>query len=72
MPDLNKTPIVVVDPQKCVLNAICAGLAPVVFEIDDDDVLVVHQPDSWEENAAAVRQAVSSCPNQALSLRAAG
>ena len=52
----------------CESNAICTGLAPDVFEIDDDDYLVVLTDDVTPENEARIQQAVASCPKAALSI----
>jgi ferredoxin len=59
---------VVVDMELCESNAICTGLVPSVFELDDDDVLhvLVDEPDTdlREDLEAAAR----GCPKQAISL----
>lgn len=52
----------------CESNAICTGLAPDVFEIDDDDFLVVLTDEVTPENEARIEQAVASCPKAALSI----
>jgi ferredoxin len=60
-----------VDYDACESNAVCAGLVPQVFELDDDDnlqVLVASVPPDLED---AVRLAVHSCPKQALRLAGA-
>lgn len=57
-----------VDYDLCESNAVCAGLVPQVFEVDDDDnmnILMEQIPASLE---AQVRHAVQSCPKAALSL----
>jgi ferredoxin len=59
---------VVVNMDVCESNGLCAGLAPAVFELGDDDVLRVAQADVPAEHLDAVRAAVRSCPKQALSL----
>ena len=59
---------VAVDRDLCEANGVCAGLAPGVFDLDDDDylhILVAEVPDSL---GGAVRSAVASCPKQALRL----
>lgn len=59
---------VTVDYDACEANAVCAGLVPEVFEVDDEDnlhILVAPVPDSL---ADAVRHAVRSCPKVALRL----
>lgn len=52
----------------CESNAICVGIAPDVFELDDDDYLVILTDEVTAENEARVRQAVASCPKAALSI----
>lgn len=52
----------------CESNGICVGIAPDVFELDDDDYLVVLTDEVTPENEARVRQAVASCPKAALSI----
>jgi ferredoxin len=57
-----------VDYDACESNAVCAGLVPEVFEVDDDDnlqLLVAEVPAGLQD---AVRLAVGSCPKQALRL----
>jgi ferredoxin len=58
---------VVVDRDRCVGSGTCEALAPDVFEVDDDGVLVVvREPTDGEE--PDVRDAVTACPTRALSL----
>jgi ferredoxin len=52
----------------CESNAICVGIAPDVFEVDDDDYLQILQEDVTDENRARIEQAVASCPKAALSI----
>jgi ferredoxin len=52
----------------CESNGICAGLAPDVFELDDDDYLVILTEDVTPENESRIQQAVASCPKAALSI----
>jgi ferredoxin len=57
---------VAVDRDSCEANAVCAGLVPEVFEVDDEDqlhILVAAVPPGLED---AVRHAVNSCPKAAL------
>ena len=53
-----------VDFDLCESNALCEALAPEVFELDDDDYLVVKK----EEVGEAVRRAVAACPRAAIAL----
>ena len=57
-----------VDYDLCESNAVCMGIAPEVFEVDDKDELVVHQEYPPNELLDRVREAVDSCPKQALRL----
>jgi ferredoxin len=59
---------VVVDRDLCESNGVCEGLAPEVFQIDDDDTLLILQEHPDESLRAKVQDAVRSCPKQALSL----
>ena len=59
---------VVVDMNACESNAICMGLVPSVFLVDDDDVLQVLDENPPEELRDKLEQAVRSCPKQAISL----
>ena len=57
-----------VDRELCVGSGACEALAPEVFEVDDDGVLVVHRPEAGADEAGDVRDAVRACPTRALSL----
>ncbi|MFG2076011.1 ferredoxin [Nonomuraea maritima] len=57
-----------VDELVCEANGVCAGLAPEVFELDDDDQLHILLPEPPPELRDHVRHAVRSCPKAALSL----
>jgi len=57
-----------VDFDLCESNALCEALAPEVFELDDDDYLVVKQEEVGEADLDAVRRAVAACPRAAISL----
>ena len=57
-----------VDRDLCEANAVCAGLVPEVFEVDDEDNLVIREPEVPGPLAGRVRHAVRSCPKTALRL----
>lgn len=57
-----------VDRDSCEANAICAGLVPEVFEVDDEDVLHILVDEIPGRLAESVRHAVRACPKAALSL----
>jgi ferredoxin len=59
---------VLVDLVKCESNGMCQSAAPAVFEINDDDELVVLNETPDESQRAVVEQAIRMCPKQALSL----
>jgi len=57
-----------VDRDLCEANGVCTGIAPDVFELDDEDELVILQPEPPEQMRDSIEQAVASCPKTALSL----
>jgi ferredoxin len=63
---------VTVDLKVCEANAVCTGIAPEVFELDDDDMLHILQPEPPPELRARVRRAVDACPKRALFLTGEG
>jgi ferredoxin len=60
---------IVVDRDLCESNGVCEGLAPEVFQIDDDDDLQLLQEQPDESLRSKVQDAVRSCPKQALSIQ---
>ncbi|GAA3425017.1 ferredoxin [Streptosporangium sandarakinum] len=60
---------ITVDYLVCEANAVCTGLAPEVFELDDDDQLHVLLPEPPAELSDRVRHAARSCPKAAISLK---
>jgi len=60
---------IVVDWDRCTGMGMCESLAPDVFEVDDDGSLQVHAETVPEGMERDVREAVASCPTEALSLR---
>jgi ferredoxin len=59
---------ITVDFDLCESNALCEALAPDVFELDDDDYLVLKAEHTTPENEADVRKAVAACPRAAIRL----
>ena len=57
-----------VDYDVCEANAVCAGLVPEVFEVDDEDNLHILVSEVPPELADRVRHAVRSCPKAALEI----
>jgi ferredoxin len=52
----------------CESNAICVGMAPDIFDLDDDDYLVILSDEVPEGREEELRQVVASCPKSALSI----
>jgi len=59
---------VVVDMRSCESNALCMGIAPEVFELDDDDVLQVLDATPDESLRPKVEEAIRNCTKQAISM----
>ncbi len=59
---------VIPDYDACEANAVCAGLVPAVFEVDDDDNLNILVDEIPANLIDGVRHAVGSCPKAALRL----
>ena len=59
---------ITVDRDLCESNGVCEGLAPTVFQINDNDELDILQEHPDESLRAKVQDAVRSCPKQALTL----
>lgn len=57
-----------VDSELCAGFGVCLGLAPEVFELHDDGYAVVLVSDVPPELEDAVREAVSQCPANAISV----
>ena len=58
-----------VDRSRCEANALCVAFAPAVFELDDDEELVLLMPNPPESEVERVSQAVTACPRNALLTR---
>ncbi|CAM3592283.1 ferredoxin [Smaragdicoccus niigatensis] len=54
-----------VDKARCEINGICIGIAPDVFDLDDNDELAISNPVP-DALSGAVQQAVAQCPRAAL------
>jgi ferredoxin len=57
-----------VDRDLCEANAVCCGLAPDVFELDDDEQLVLKVTEPADDQLPKVQKAVERCPKNALAL----
>jgi ferredoxin len=60
---------VVVDRDVCEANGVCEQIAPQVFEVDDDEVLQILQPEVPADLEDKVNEAVMRCPKAALSIQ---
>ena len=60
---------IVVDYDECEANAVCVGILPDVFEVDDEDNLWVRNEYPSADILDDVRKAVDSCPKRALALK---
>jgi len=57
---------VVVDRDRCEGNAVCLGIAPDVFDLDDEDYAVVKSDPIPSGKEELVEQAIAECPRAAL------
>jgi ferredoxin len=57
---------VVVDRSKCTGEGICVGIAPAVFELDDEGIAVVVDPEGAEHET--IIEAAESCPSAAITV----
>jgi len=55
-----------VDHDRCEGNAVCVGIAPELFELDDDDYAVVKVDSIPADQEALAEQAIAECPRAAL------
>ncbi len=57
---------IVVDRRKCTGEAICVGIAPEVFDLDDEQIAIVINPEGSDQNT--IIEAAQSCPQDAISV----
>lgn len=57
-----------VDRGRCQGNALCAAIASNVFDLDDDEKAFVTAETVPDGEQVRVRRAISSCPEQAITL----
>ncbi len=55
-----------VDRDRCEGNAVCVGIAPDLFDLDDEDYAVVKADPVPAEVEAVAEQSVAECPRAAL------
>ena len=59
---------VVVDYDLCEANAVCMGVAPEIFRVEEDDTLTVLMENPSENLRAKAEEAARLCPKQAISI----
>lgn len=62
---------IIVDRGECEANAVCEGIAPEVFQVDDNDDLQILTEYPPPELLGRVQEAVDMCPKRALFLKRA-
>ncbi len=55
-----------VDHDRCEGNAVCVGIAPDLFDLDDDDYAVMKVDEIPADQIELAEQAVAECPRAAL------
>ncbi|MBJ8345845.1 ferredoxin [Antrihabitans sp. YC2-6] len=55
-----------VDFDQCEANGICVGIAPDIFDLNDDDELIVAGGEVPADRVEDVRDAIAQCPKAAL------
>ena len=55
-----------VDRDRCEGNAVCVGIAPELFELDDEDYAIVTADPIPADQEALAEQAIAECPRAAL------
>jgi ferredoxin len=62
---------IVVDRGECEANAVCEGILPEVFRVNDDDELEILNEHPPADLLEKVQEAVDMCPKRALFLKRA-
>ena len=57
---------IVVDRRLCISAGICVTAAPGVFQLDDENIAIVIDPEGGDEDS--VYEAAEGCPTAAISL----
>ena len=55
-----------VDRDRCEGNAVCLGIAPDIFDLDDEDYAVVKTNPIPAEQEDLAEQSIAECPRAAL------
>ncbi|GGK59518.1 ferredoxin [Nocardia camponoti] len=59
---------IIVDFDRCEANGVCVGIAPDMFELDDNDQLTVTVAEVDADRVPDAEEAVAQCPKAALRL----
>lgn len=62
---------IIVDRGECEANAVCEGILPEIFQVNDDDELQILNEHPPAELLDKVQEAVDMCPKRALFLKRA-
>ena len=57
---------IVVDPDLCIASSNCVHIAPAVFQLDEDNISAVVDPEGASE--ATILEAAAACPTEAIRL----
>ncbi|MGV0605364.1 ferredoxin [Mycobacterium sp. 852014-52144_SCH5372336] len=57
-----------VDLDRCTGHGICESIAEDVFEVRDDGIVLIQEPERPESDRDRMQQAVTQCPAAALRL----
>jgi ferredoxin len=55
-----------VDHDRCEGNAVCVGIAPDLFDLDDEDYAVVKSDPVPDDQVDLAEQSIAECPRAAL------
>ena len=55
-----------VDRDRCEGNAVCVGIAPELFDLDDEDYAVVLSDPVPDDQEDVAEQSIAECPRAAL------
>jgi len=55
-----------VDRDRCEGNAVCVGIAPDLFDLDDEDYAVVKQDPVEADQEDLAEQSIAECPRAAF------
>jgi len=60
---------ITVDRNLCESTGMCTGLAPDLFELDEDGLIVLLNAEPGDELRSAAEQAVRNCPVAAIAVQ---